>query len=138
MSPEFFKARKIHSYITNLLFSCPKTVQSYFFYFEQFYSWLSQSENLCFELQLISTDLKYAQYGWQNLKICYSQFFSLSEHNKHTKLQSQCSKIWRKSIFKYPVRFVKKNSVSNIGCFPDTGYMKRLLWNTYSSSQKLA
>ena len=42
-----------------------------------------------------------------HLKMRYSQFFSLSEHNKHTKLHSQYRKNLRKSFFKCPVRFVK-------------------------------
>ena len=41
-------------------------------------------------------------------KMRYSLIFSLSEHNKDTKLHSQYRKNWRKSIFKCTVRFVKK------------------------------
>ena len=42
-----------------------------------------------------------------HLKMRFSRIFPLSEHNKHTKLHSQCGKNSRNSIFKYPVRFVK-------------------------------
>ena len=43
-----------------------------------------------------------------HLKMRYTRTFSLSDHNKHTKLHSQCRKNLRNSISKCPVRFVKK------------------------------